>query len=101
MCTIIALPGLKPSLRSYGAGEIRWPFLFTGIAFAGRLTRTPVADVLSALVNRLLGNGSRQGVLLNGWQSAAGGGELAAPAVDVRNIPAAPAAVKLVASRTI
>src|SRR5580704_410980 len=51
---------------------MRIPLVFTGIALAGRSTRRPVAEVLSGRVNRLLGNGSRQGVELYGWQSAAG-----------------------------
>jgi hypothetical protein len=59
-------------LRSYGATLIRTPLLLAGIAFCGRWTRTPVAEVLSLTVNRLSGNGSRHGLLANGWQSAAG-----------------------------
>ena len=69
--TIIALPGLKPSLRLYWATPIRCPLVFTGIAPAGSRSRSPVGVDRSVLVKRLLGNGSRQGVPLNGWQSTA------------------------------
>ena len=68
---MIELPGLNPSLRSYGATLTWTPFVFVGIALCGRSTRRPVALVGSGLVKRLLGNGSRQGST-NGWQSAAG-----------------------------
>src|SRR5436305_10497209 len=71
-CRTIALPGLKPSLRLYSAVPIRCPLELTGIAFAGRRTRRPVALDRSRLVNRLFGNGSRHGVPEYGWQSAAG-----------------------------
>ena len=74
MWTISALPGLKPSLRSYGATLIRFPTLLAGIAFWGRCTRRPVGVEWSARVSRLFGKGRRHGRLENGWQSAAGAG---------------------------
>src|SRR5438132_1477686 len=80
-----ALPGLNPSLRSYGATRTRLPLLLTGIAPAGRCTRRPVTDDLSRLVKRLEGKGSRQGFFANGRQSAA-----AAPAGPA---PASPAKI--------
>src|SRR6516164_6552168 len=70
--TISALPGLKPSLRSYSATLIRCPAVLTGIAPAGRCTRRLVGDEGSERVKRLFGNGSRHGAFAYGWQSAAG-----------------------------
>jgi hypothetical protein len=66
--------------------------VFTGIAFAGRWTRSPVGVEESFRVNRLFGKGSRHGFELNGWQSAAGGLELVAPA-DGTSVAAAAAAM--------
>src|SRR5262249_60395495 len=77
---MIALPGLKPSFRSYGAVETRLPLELTGIAPAGRCTRRPVTDDLSRLVKRFEGKGSRQGCFANGWQSAAAAPAGPAPA---------------------
>ena len=54
-----ALPGLKPSLRSYGAGLTRTPLVLAGIAALGRLTRRPVTLARSGVVSRLSGNGRR------------------------------------------
>src|SRR5438445_13141695 len=72
--TTIALPGLKPSLRSYSAVPIRWPLELTGIAFAGSWTRSPVADARSWRGHRLLGQGRRPGRPAHGPQAAAGRG---------------------------
>jgi hypothetical protein len=59
-------PGLNPSLRSNSATLIRAPAVFAGIAAAGRLTRNPVGELGSRLVNRSFGNGSRHGLAPNG-----------------------------------
>ena len=81
---MIALPGLNPSFRSYGATPTRLPLLLTGIAPAGRCTRRPVTDDLSRLVKRLDGKGSRQGFFAYGWQSAAAAPAGPAPASAAR-----------------
>jgi hypothetical protein len=57
----IMLPGLKPSLRSYGATSICEPSWFVGIAACGRWTPSPVLLLGSFFVKRSLGNGMRQG----------------------------------------
>src|SRR5690348_11775413 len=77
---MIALPGLNPSLRSYGATPTRLPLLLTGIAPAGRCTRRPVTEDLSGLVKRFEGKGSKQGLVANGWQSVAAAAAGPAPA---------------------
>ena len=69
----IALPGLKPSLRSYGADPTRWPLVLTGIAAAGQVdAQARSRSAGPARVKRLSGNGSRHGLPAYGWQSAAG-----------------------------
>ena len=92
----IALPGLNPSLRSYGPTAICWPLVLVGIAAAGSLTRTPVTLCLSGRVKRLSGNGNRHGRLEYGWQSAAG---LAATAVLAPNAAVAATAATSADSR--
>ena len=59
MWMTIELPGLKPSLRSYGPGLTRTPFVLAGTAELGRFTRRPVTLLLSCVVSRSSGNGSR------------------------------------------
>jgi hypothetical protein len=61
----------------------------TGIAFCGRFTRRRVGVERSGRVNRLFGNGSRHGVPPNGWQSAAGRGDAAAPALETSVVASA------------
>src|SRR6185503_1291496 len=84
--TMMSLPGLNPSLRLYSATLIWLPWVFVGIAFWGRLTRSPVALDGSLTVNRLFGNGSRQGLVLKGWQFAAGAAS--APGATIAPTPA-------------
>src|SRR6185312_1141534 len=85
-CTMMALPGLNPSLRFQAAGLIRTPLVLTGMAAAGRLTRSLVALVRSALVSRLSGNGNRHGLPEYGWHDDA------APARPLASADPAPAA---------
>ncbi len=51
---------------------MRTPLVLTGIAAAGRLTRSLVALVRSARVRRLSGKGNRHGLPEYGWHDAAG-----------------------------
>ena len=84
MWSTIVLPGLKPSLRSKGPGVTRTPLALTGIAAAGRLTRSLVALARSARVSRLSGNGNRHGLPEYGWHVAAGASAIAGPAKAAR-----------------
>ncbi len=54
--------GENPSLRFHSAGSTATPCALTGMPAAGRSRRRPVGRAGSAVVNRSLGQGSRQAV---------------------------------------